>query len=328
MDATSNSQPDRPAVAFLAALCAYLIWGVVGYYFRIITVGYGVDSFTLLANRVVWSLLFLVIVLACRRDLRALSGALLTPKLVAPLAASSVLIAINWIVFIYAAATGRLLQASLGYFLTPLLSVLLGVVLLREKLRIAQLASITLAAVGVAPIVYLKAGSAWIPVRLMLSFSLYGLMRKRIAVSPIVGLGVETSLMLPFAIGFIALHPPAWPTAIAPAAHALLVAAGVITAIPLLLFAYAARRLRLVTIGLLQYSSPSVQFIVAIAFAHEAVTRLEWLAFAMIWLGLIVFAVDSVVGHRNRERSAIIGPSETPGPALAAPVATPLRSQA
>lgn len=315
-----SSTIDRPTLALASALSAYLIWGVVGYYFRIITIDFGVTPLTLLANRVVWSLAFLLIVLACRRDLGVLLAALKTPKLVGPLAISSVLIAINWIVFIYAAATGRLVQASLGYFLTPLLSVLLGVVLLREKLRPGQLIAIGIACVGVAPIVYLKAGSIWIPAGLMFSFSLYGLMRKRIDIGPIVGLGVETAILLPLAIGFIAFNPAVHPQAIAMPSHALLVAAGVITAIPLLLFAYAARRLRLITIGLLQYAGPTVQFIVACTFAGESVSKTELIAFVVIWIGLIVFSIDSVIGYRNRERAAVEAISNPPAAALAVPL--------
>jgi chloramphenicol-sensitive protein RarD len=309
---------DRPTLALASALSAYLIWGVVGYYFRIVTHGFGVTPFTLLANRVIWSLVFLLIVLACRRDLGALVAALKTPRLVGPLAISSVLIAINWIVFIYAAATGRLVQASLGYFLTPLVSVLLGVVILREKLRPGQLIAIGIACIGIAPMVYLKFGSVWIPVGLMLSFSLYGLMRKRIVIGPIVGLAVETAILLPAALLFVVIVPAARPTAIGPPAYALLVAAGVITAIPLMLFAYAARRLRLITIGLLQYSGPTVQLIVACLLAGETVSRLELVAFVVIWIGLIVFSIDSVIGYRNRERSAIAAISESPAGAVAA----------
>lgn len=318
-----NSPPssDRPTAAFFSALTAYLVWGVVGYYFRIITVDHHVTPFTLLANRVIWSLVFLVIVLGARRDLRSLFLALRTPRLVGPLAISSVLIAINWIVFIYAAATGRLVQASLGYFLTPLLSVLLGVFILGERLRRAQIVAIAIACAGVVPIAYLKAGSFWIPLGLMFSFSLYGLMRKRIAIGPTIGLAVETAILLPAAIAFVAIVPAAHPTAITPAAHALLIAAGVITAVPLMLFAYAARRLRLITIGLLQYAGPTVQFIVACWLAGEHVSILELVGFLVIWAGLAVFAIDSIVGHRHRERSARITIEATPSSALATAIA-------
>lgn len=317
---TTPTTDDRPTLPLLAGLVAYLVWGVVGYYFRILTHDYGVESFTLLSNRIVWSFVFLVLVLAFRRDLTIFARAIKTPRLLGLLAITSVLIATNWVIFIYASATGRLVQASLGYFLTPLLNVFLGVVLLREKLRAGQLVAIAFAIAGIAPIVYLKFGSVWIPLGLMFSFSIYGLMRKRIVVGPIVGLGVETAILLPLAMGYLAFSPLARPAAIPLPAYAMMMAAGVITAVPLMLFAYAARRLKLMTLGLLQYISPSVQFIVARFVAHEPVTRTEWVAFALIWLGLLIFSIDSVIGYRNRERSAVAAIGESPAVAVVAPL--------
>ena len=324
----SSSATDRPALALASGMFAYLVWGVVGYYFRLITVDFGVEPFTLLANRIIWSLVFVVIVLAARRQLRDMREALATRRLMGALAISSVLIATNWIIFIYAAATGRLLQASLGYFLTPLASVLLGVLILRERLRVGQLAAILIAGVGVVPIIYLKHGSMWIPAGLMCSFSLYGLMRKRIAVGPIVGLGVEATILLPLALAYVAMNPLARPPAIAAPAYALLMAAGVITAIPLMAFAYAARRLRLITIGLLQYTGPTLQFITACTFAGESVSRIELGGFVIIWLGLILFSIDSVIGYRHHERAAVAALGEPCADPSAAAVAAPLQSRA
>ena len=281
----------------------------------------------------IWSLAFVALILALRRQLSEMWQALRTPRLMGPLAVSSVLIAINWIVFIYAAHTGRLVQASLGYFLTPLLSVLLGVALLGERLRRGQLVAIVVASVGVAIISYLKLNSLWIPLGLMVSFSLYGLLRKRIVIGPIVGLGVETAVLAPFALAYIAFDPGSHPTAIPPAAHALLVSAGIVTAIPLMLFAYAARRLRLITIGLLQYAGPTVQLVVARFVAHESISAIELGGFIIIWIGLILFSVDSARAYR---RDVMRGRAEAADPAItaaltAAPdaaIATPLQSRA
>lgn len=291
-----------PAIALFNAAGAYVIWGVVGLYFKLVT-GY-VEPLTLLAHRVVWSLAFVMIVIAWRGQFADMLAALRSRRMVLGLTATSVLIAINWITFIYAAGTDRLVQASLGYFLTPLANVLLGVIVLSERLRAAQLAAIGFAVAGVALLVWFKAQSLWIPITLMISFSLYGLVRKRTVVGPIVGLAVETALLLPFALAYAAYELFVMEQRIAAGPYALLILAGVITAIPLMMFAYAARRLRLTTLGLLQYLGPSVQFVIATLVLGQVVTSYELLSFAVIWVGLIIFAADGAVATRDARRDA------------------------
>lgn len=286
--------------ALLCAGSAYLIWGVVGWYFKILTRDHGVAPFTLLAHRVVWSLAFVVILLTVRRELGEMLAAFRNRKLLIGLTITSLLVATNWITFIYAAGHGKLKEASLGYFLTPIMNVILGVVVLRESLRGAQIVSVVLAAIGVGAMVFDHANDVWIPLSLMFSWSFYALLRKRFVVSPVVGLGVETAVLLPLAIAYIAYVQITAPVSFAVSTYSLLMAAGVITAIPLILFAAGARHLQMITIGLLQYTGPTVQFVIAVVALHEPVSRVELLSFVLIWIGLIVFSVDSYRAFRAR----------------------------
>lgn len=296
---------DARPLAYVNGTLAYLVWGVVGLFFRHLTVAHGVPPFTLLAHRVVWSLTFVVGMLCLTGQREDVIRACRDRRVALGLLATSLLIAINWLTFIHAAATAQLVSASLGYFLAPIVTVLLGVGLLGERLRRPQWLAVAFAAVGVALLVVMKARSAWIPIALTLSWSFYVLLRKRLAVGPIVGLGVETAMMLPLAIGYIALTQFARPTVtIGASSYALLVAAGVITAVPLMLFAYAARRLPMVTLGLMQYVGPTVQLFVAWAVAGEPVDGRDLVSFGMIWLGLIVFTVDGVRAAQRRSISA------------------------
>ncbi len=284
--------------ALCAAGSAYLVWGVVGLYFHHVTDF--VEPRTLLAHRIIWSLVFVSSILFFRGDLRMMFLALRDRRLAVGLLITCVLIAINWIVFIEASHRGQLVAASLGYFLTPLMNVLLGVVVLGERLRPIQIISLLFAAAGVGWLIYHDSNDLWIAAALMLSFGFYGLLRKRLKVGPIVGLGVETLLLLPVAIGYIAIAPH-YGAPLPPAgAYWLLVAAGVITAIPLILFAYAVPRVQLSTMGILQFISPSVQFLVATLILREQFSSNRLVSFAMIWLGLVLFSIDSYRAFRAR----------------------------
>lgn len=309
LDYESTRATQDRAVKTNALLCAgsaYLIWGVVGWYFKIITRDHGVAPFTLLAHRVVWSLVFVVILLALRRELPQMLAAFRNRRLLGGLTITSILVAINWITFIYAAGHGKLKEASLGYFLTPIMNVILGVVVLRESMRTAQTVAVVLAAVGVTAMVFDHANDVWIPLSLMISWSFYALLRKQYVVSPIVGLGVETAVLLPLAIGYIAYLQVQQPVSFAISTYSLLMAAGVITAIPLILFAAGARHLQMITIGLLQYIGPAVQFLIAVLILKESVSRVEMLSFVCIWIGLIVFSLDSYRAFRARSLAATL----------------------
>lgn len=290
------------ALAVTNALGAYLIWGVVGWFFKVITVDQQVPPLTLLAQRAVWSLGFICIVLAARGELGQFIAAVRSRRVLLGLTATSLLIGVNWITFIYAAWKHLLVEASVGYFLSPLMSVLLGVALLGERLRRGQVVAIATATIGVGVLVVIKAGVIWIPIALMVSWSFYVLLRKRIPVGPMVGLGVETAILSPFAAAFIVYDFVGLHTTLSPAAFGLLALSGIVTATPLIMFAYAARRLSMASLGLSQYVGPTVQFIVAALILREPTSPAVLVGFAFIWLGLIIFSVE---GFRTFRRANV-----------------------
>ncbi|WP_409530477.1 EamA family transporter RarD, partial [Sphingobium yanoikuyae] len=230
-------------------------------------------------------------------------AALRTPRLVLPLMASAVVIAINWLVYVWAVNDGHVVACSLGYFLNPLVSVGLGVVILKERLRRGQMLAIAIAAVGVAILAAAALTTLWISLALAISFALYGLIRKLTPIAPMTGLGVETLLLVAPAIGYLI-----WlsghggisfgqnvPTT------GLLILAGGVTTVPLVLFATAAQRLPLATLGLLQYLAPTLQFLCGVVLLGETLSQGQMLSFGLIWLGLILFASDSyAAARRNR----------------------------
>jgi chloramphenicol-sensitive protein RarD len=216
------------------------------------------------------------------------------------LAASTVLIALNWLTFLWAVSSGQVLQSSLGYFLTPLANVALGVAVLQERLRLGQILGITLAAIGVLVMALAGGTFPWIAITLAVSFAFYGLCRKTVAVDSLIGLSVETLLLAPLGIvGILWLEG----TGRAPAAgwgvYTLLVLAGVATAIPLLFFAGAARRLRFVTIGFLQFLGPTLQFFVAVLAFGEKFDPVKQVSFGFIWAAVAVYVIDSLLPHKR-----------------------------
>lgn len=303
LPATASTSKTKP---LLCVSSAYLVWGVVGWYFKILTRDHGVAPFTLLAHRAMWSFVFVVVLLSVRGELREMILAFRNRRLLVGLSITSLLVATNWITFIYAAGVGKLKEASLGYFLTPIMNVLLGVIVLRETMRATQTIAVVLAAIGVGAMVYFHAEAVWIPLTLMISWSFYALLRKKFVVSPIAGLGIETAVLLPLAIGYLAYVQTQQPASFAMSTYSLLMAAGVITAVPLILFATGARHLQLITIGLLQYIGPTVQFLIAVLILKESVSRVEMISFLLIWSGLFVFSYDSYRAFRARALAATL----------------------
>jgi chloramphenicol-sensitive protein RarD len=252
-----------------------------------------------LCHRVFWSVLFLIILLSITRRWPAVRDALRSGRTMLTLLASTAMIALNWYVYIYSIATGQVLESSLGYFINPLVSVMLGVVFLSERLRSLQLVGLVLAAAGVANLTWQQHTLPWIALALAMTFGMYGLIRKTTAAGPLVGLMVETTILWPAAV--LMLGRNLWPTTAAydGATYGWLSFAGILTAIPLLWFAGAARRLRLATMGFLQYIAPSVQFVLAITVFREPFTLSHMVTFAMIWAGLIAYSVDSWLALRQ-----------------------------
>ncbi|MNR82309.1 EamA-like transporter family protein [compost metagenome] len=278
----------------LYALCAYLAWGSFPIYFKSL---HDIAPLEILLHRMVWALAFLMIVLAVRRQWTWLSAVLRQPKVLAGFTASALLLSTNWFVYIWAVNHDRIIDASLGYFMTPLVNVLLGFLVLGERLRRLQWAAVLVAALGVAWLTWENGHLPWIGLTLGLTFGTYGLLRKTAKLAALEGLSLETMLLFPLAL--LALVVMAWngnnSFIHAPASSQwLLIAAGPITAIPLLLFATAARRIPLSTLGLLQYITPMLQLLVGVWLYHEPFSAARMIGFATIWVALGLYSADGL----------------------------------
>lgn len=287
--------------ALAAGLC-YFAWGLVPLYWRQLA---AINPVELIAHRHVWSLLFLLGVIALRADggFAAVRAALGTWRSAGLNLLSAALLTANWLVYVWGVNTGHVLECSLGYFLVPLVNVALGRLVLHERLRPVQWAAISCATIGVLLQIVGLGHLPFIALALAGTFGLYGLLRKRSPLGPLTGLTVETALLAPAALGFLLWQHHTGAGALGRVdlrSHVLVLSAGVITSIPLLLFAYGARRIRLATLGLLQYIAPTVQFTLAVAVYHEAFSPARAMAFAFIWGGLALYTADSLWAQRTR----------------------------
>ncbi|MBC2776605.1 EamA family transporter RarD [Parasphingopyxis marina] len=287
-----EDQERQLRLGLVAGLGAYLIWGVIPLYFKQMA---HIGPMEIVAHRIVWTPLLLVVVIAFRRQVGSFLGIFRNPRILGALAASSAFIAINWLTFIYAVTTEHILAASLGYFLNPLVSVTLGMAILKERLSRWQGLAVAFAALGVAVLAYDAATTLWISLTVAVSFGFYGLIRKMTPVGSIEGLTVETLILLLPSLGWIF-----WVGSQGTGNFGadglstfLLVFGAVVTAVPLMMFGFAARRLRLVTLGLLQYVGPSLQFVIGVFIYGEALSAAQLICFGFIWAGLILYSLDS-----------------------------------
>jgi chloramphenicol-sensitive protein RarD len=289
---------DRRGV-FLA-LAAYGSWGVAPVYFKLLDL---VTPLEVVAHRILWSAVVLVALIYLRGQWSALFR--LTRQQVGWLALSGALIAGNWLLYVWAIFEARMLEASLGYFINPLVNVLLGVLYFKEWLRPAQKVALGLAFVGVMNEVVAVGVVPWVGLALALSFGVYGLVRKRLAVDSAVGLGVETGLVLPFALGYLTFAPLIGEGALSrglPAEVALLALAGPVTVIPLVCFAAAALRLPLSVLGFFQYIAPSAMLLLAVFVYGEAFRPTQLITFGCIWLALLTFSSEALYYQRRLQR--------------------------
>lgn len=292
------SQPqgaDRTGLLLGAA--AYGIWGALPMYLHLLQ---SVPALQVLSHRILWSLILLAgMVIGLRRG-RSIAAAAARGRTLLLLVGSATLIAINWLVYIWAVQHGHVLDASLGYFINPLLTVALAVMILGERLRRWQGIAIALAALGVLPLALQGGGSLWIPIALALSFGGYGLLRKVAGIDALGGLTVETLLLAPLALIVVLWTAQNGTSAFGGSTRIdlLLIAAGAVTATPLLLFAAAAKRLPYATVGLLQYITPTLQFLEAVLLFGEPVLPVHLATFALIWSGCALYAWDSVRAYR------------------------------
>ncbi|HJV75058.1 MAG TPA: EamA family transporter RarD [Noviherbaspirillum sp.] len=278
----------------LYAATAYALWGVFPLYFKALQ---EIAPFEILVHRMVWSLAFLAVVLAVRRHWGWLGSTLRQPKILAGFAASALLLSSNWFIYIWAVNHGRVVDASLGYFINPLFNVLLGSVLLHERLRAVQWTAVALAACGVAWLTWQGGGLPWIALLLAATFALYGLLRKTAALGTLEGLALETLLLFPLAAVYLVLLTMEGRNSFATASTGtqwLLAASGPITAIPLLLFAAGARRIPLSLLGLLQYIGPTLQLLLGVWLYHEPFGGMRLAGFALIWSALAVYSLESL----------------------------------
>ena len=280
------------------ALIAYVLWGVFPIYWKLLD---AVPPFEILAHRILWSLAFVVILLMLTGRLRSVVRPLRDKKLRGALVLSTGLIATNWGLFIWAVSVDRISDASLGYYINPLLNVLIGRVFLGERLRPLQSLAVALAAAGVVWLTFSQGSLPWVSLVLALTFCLYGLVRRSVPVGAVDGLAIETGLTVPFVLVYLfSLEPPLGHFTSADAmTTTLMVASGVVTAMPLLAFAGAARRLRFSTLGMIQYLAPSLQLGCAVWIYHEPFGVDQAITFGLIWSAVGLYVVDGLHQSRN-----------------------------
>lgn len=286
----------------IAAVGAFGLWGLILVYFKAID---AVPAVEIIAHRVVWSALLLALVLLAARRWRAVQAAVLDRRLMRTLTASAGLIGVNWTIFVWAVNNDRVLETSLGYFINPLVNVLLGVVFLKERLRPGQWLAAALAAGGVGNLLIGYGALLWVAIALPVTFGLYGLLRKIARVDATTGLLVETTILSPIAVVYLAWLAASGGGAFlcaGPTIDLLLLASGPVTAVPMMCFAAAARRLKLSTLGFFQYLAPTLTFLLGVFVYHEPFDPARQLTFALIWLALAIYSVDSMIAGRARRR--------------------------
>jgi chloramphenicol-sensitive protein RarD len=282
-----------------AAAGAYLLWGVLPVYWKALT---GVSAFDILAHRIVWSAVVLAVVLVARRDRRWVGNAVRDRRTLVGFIVTAVLLATNWVVYVWSNNHGHMVEGSLGYFVTPLVSVVLGLVVLHERLRPGQWLAVAVAATGVAYLTLNAGGALWISAALALSFGFYGLLRKTARLGSVHGLSLEMMILLAPALVYLTWLGLTGDGAFVRAGtHTtlLLAGSGVVTAAPLVLFAYGARRVTLVTLGILQYCAPTLQFLLGVVVYHEPFGHARLVGFVIVWAALAVYSVEGIVARRR-----------------------------
>jgi chloramphenicol-sensitive protein RarD len=297
-----HKQETRRGTAY--ALGAYAIWGTFPLYFHLLAPA---GAWEILVHRILWTLLLCATVLAVRRDSAWCATVLRSPRLLGAVTMAGLLIAVNWTIYVAAVVAHHVTEASLGYFLNPIVTVAIGVLVLRERLRPLQWVAV---AIGLAAGVYLTVDLGrppWIALGLAFSFALYGLMKKRVGASlgAFQSLTAETAVLAPIAVAvliWLGARGETTLTVNSPSHPLLLASAGLVTAAPLLLFAAAARRVPLVTIGLLQFVTPVLQLICGVLLLGETMEPSRWVGFGIVWVALLVLTFDSIRSVRTRRR--------------------------
>lgn len=294
-----TGQDNSLRTGLVYGLLAFGMWGFGPVYFKAVVAASPAE---VLAHRIIWSVILLLFFISWQRQWDALWRLMRNPRSVGWLLVTAMLIAINWLTFITAVGRGEIVATSLGYFVIPLFSVLLGVIFFAERLRLYQMLAVLLALCGVANEVFTFGALPLVALTLALTFGLYGLVRKKLAVDPLLGLTVETLLLLPFALGYLVWLADQGSLAFVHQSvglDLLLILAGVVTTLPLICFAAAANRLPLTTIGILHYLAPSITFLLAIYLYDEPFGSHKLITFTFIWLALALFSWE---GWRYQKR--------------------------
>jgi chloramphenicol-sensitive protein RarD len=299
---TPSVDPNETRKGVVAALAAYLLWGFLPILFHLLEAA---GSVLIVAERTLWSLVLLAVVIAIAGGFREVRSVLLDWRRMRVIALSAVLLVANWLLYVWAVETGQVLEASFGYFINPLVNVAIGMILLGERQNQMQTVAIGIACVAILIQALGLGNIPFIALGLALSFGFYGFIRKTAQAGPATGLFAETVAVAPFALAYVVYDLAVHGAGVHadPQLMLLLVLTGPATAVPLLLFAYGVRRLRLTTIGMFQYLAPSIQFLLAITMFGEELNPLRLLSFALIWLSLVVFSWDS---FRQRSRARAV----------------------
>jgi chloramphenicol-sensitive protein RarD len=287
-------------IGLACAISAFLFWGLVPIFFKQLV---SVSPLEIVSHRILWSAIILLIALTLSKRLGFLQR--LNRKTLIALFFSSILMTLNWLIFIWAVGENKILSTSLGYFINPLVSVVLGLFFLKERLRTWQWVAVGLAVVGVLNQLAWVGSLPWVALVLAFSFAFYGLIRKRLAIHPVEGLFIEACYMLPLSMGYfywLETHNQLMFSNLSTQIDLLLMAAGLVTVIPLLLFAAGAQRLNLNVVGMAQYITPTMSFIIAIKLYNEPFSSVQLITFAFIWLGLIIFSVEGFVKGKLKKR--------------------------
>ncbi len=306
MNAPSTQRSEAASKAragLFYGLAAYGLWGIMPIYFKWLQ---AVPSIDIVAHRIVWSVIVLVVLVTLGRAWDQVRAAVGNRKILITLLLTSILIGTNWLLYVYAINSGHILAGSLGYYLNPLANILLGRFILKERLTGLQWAAVAIAAAGVAVLAAGALGTLWISLTLCFSFATYGLLRKIIAVESLAGLTVETFVLLPIALGWLLLGGAEGRPFLGTdsAETGLLMAAGIISTVPLLCFTAAARRLAYSTVGILQFIAPTLQFALAVAVYGEPFTSAHAIAFGCIWTALVLYVTSLLRSIRARREAA------------------------
>ena len=295
-------QASAAQVGIMCAIAAYTMWGIAPIYFKQLTV---LPAAEILMHRVTWSVLVLVGLIAGLKQWAKVAAALRNKKVMQVLFVAGILLGANWLLFIWAVNNDHILDASLGYYINPLINVFLGRLFLGERLRTFQRVAVVLAIVGVAILIFSYGRVPWIALILAGSFSIYGILRKQVAVDSLPGLFIETLMLSPLAIGYWLLFGSEYSNLFNNDAslNMLILAAGVVTTAPLLCFTAAARRIMYSTLGFLQYIGPTLMFVLAVYLYDEPLDEARLITFGFVWLALAVFSVDSLIAYKKQRKA-------------------------